>query len=171
MPFDPLPRNMSRAAFVERFGGVYEHFPQIAEATHDRGLTEREDTAEGLAAAMATTAAGLDEASKLALICNHPDLAGKAAIGGQLTAASKSEQSGAGLADCTADEFRRFQDLNDAYKKKFGFPFILAVGGRNRQQILTAFEQRVANERDAEFRTALAEIDRIAQLRLESMSP
>jgi OHCU decarboxylase len=161
---------MSRNAFVETFGGVYEHFPRVAEATFDCGLTAAEDTPEGLAAAMAKTAAGLDDAAKVALIRNHPDLAGKAAIAGKLTSASKSEQSGAGLANCTPEEFRRFQELNDAYKKRFGFPFILAVGGRTRQEILATFEARMGNERDAEFATALAEIDKIARLRLESMS-
>lgn len=161
---------MDRGAFVAAFGGVYEHFPEIAEAAWDRGLTEREDTPAGLAAAMAAVAAGLDEDRKLTLIRNHPDLAGKAAIAGELTAASKSEQAGAGLACCTPGEFRRFQELNAAYKAKFGFPFILAVGGRHRHEILAVFEARLASDRDTEFRTALAEIDKIARLRLAAIA-
>jgi OHCU decarboxylase len=168
--FDPPPPTMTRADFIARFGGVYEHFPQIAEAAWDRGLTPAEDTAEGLAAAMADIAAAMDDAQKLALIRNHPDLAGKAAVAGELTEASKSEQAGAGLANCTPEEFARFQELNDAYKRKFGFPFILAVGGRNRHEILAAFEARIENDRDTEFRTAPAEIDKIARLRLEAMA-
>jgi OHCU decarboxylase len=167
---DPPPRTMSRADFVAKFGGVYEHFPEIAAAAYDKGLSEAEDTAEGLAAAMATAAGAMDKERKLALIRRHPDLAGKAAVAGELTAASKSEQAGAGLANCTPEEFARFQELNAAYKEKFGFPFILAVGGRNRQEILAAFEERVRNDRDAEFKTALAQIDRIALLRLNAMA-
>jgi 2-oxo-4-hydroxy-4-carboxy-5-ureidoimidazoline decarboxylase len=164
--FDPRPRDMDRAAFLERFGGVYEHFPEIAEGVFRRGLTAAEDSPAGLAAAMARVAAALDDSEKLRLIRNHPDLAGRAAIAGELTAASTSEQAGAGLDRCTPEEYRRFQELNDAYKKKFGFPFILAVGGRTRREILAAFETRIRNGRDAEFRTALAEIDKIARLRL-----
>jgi OHCU decarboxylase len=163
------PREMTREGFVAKFGGVYEHFPKIAEAVWDRGLGEAEDTPDGLAATMAEIAAGLDEADKLTLIRNHPDLAGKTAIAGALTEASKSEQAGAGLTSCTPEEFRRFQELNDAYKRKFGFPFILAVGGRNRQEILAAFEARMENDRETEFRTALEQIDRIARMRLEAM--
>jgi OHCU decarboxylase len=161
---------MSRTDFVARFGGVYEHFPQIAERTWDRGLAEAEDTAEGLAAAMAATAAALGENEKLALIRNHPDLAGRAAVAGELTEASESEQAGAGLDQCTPEEFARFQELNAAYKQKFGFPFILAVGGRGRLEILTAFETRIANDRDTELRTALEQIDRIARLRLDMLA-
>jgi 2-oxo-4-hydroxy-4-carboxy-5-ureidoimidazoline decarboxylase len=119
---------------------------------------------------MAAVAAALGEAEKLALIRNHPDLAGKAAIAGALTEASKSEQARAGLANCTPEEFRRFHELNAAYKQKFGFPFILAVGGRHRREILAAFEARIENDRDREFRTALSEIDKIARLRLEVMA-
>jgi 2-oxo-4-hydroxy-4-carboxy-5-ureidoimidazoline decarboxylase len=162
-PYDPPPRAMPRADFVARFGGVYEHFPQIAERTWDRGLTEAEDTAEGLAAAI-----GEDE--KLALIRNHPDLAGRAAVAGELTDASKAEQAGAGLDQCTPEEFARFQELNAAYKAKFGFPFILAVGGRGRHEILAAFEARIANHRDTELNIALQQIDRIARLRLDMLA-
>jgi OHCU decarboxylase len=168
--FDPPPLEMARSAFIGKFGGVYEHFPEIAEKAWDHGLTAAEDTPGGLGAAMAAAAAALDEADKLALIRNHPDLAGKAAIAGELTEASRSEQSGAGLASCTPEEFRRFQELNDAYKRKFGFPFILAVGGRSRREILAIFEERMTNDRDQEFRTALAEIDKIARLRLNAMA-
>ena len=154
---------MTRSDFVARFGGVYEHSPWIAEALHARGLTPAEDAPEGLAAAMAEVLASADEAAKLALIRAHPDLAGRAAIAGDLTDASKSEQAGAGLDRCTPEEYRRFQELNDAYKAKFGFPFILAVAGKTRHDILAAFEARIGNDRDMEFRTALAEIDKIAR--------
>lgn len=167
--FAPRPREISRGDFVERFGSVYEHSPWIAEALYDRGLTQAEDAPSGLAAAMAGVLAEADDAAKLALIRAHPDLAGRAAIAGNLTDSSRSEQSGAGLDRCTPEEFRRFQDLNAAYKKKFGFPFILAVAGRGRQEILAAFEERLGNDETMEFRAALVEIDKIARLRLEQI--
>lgn len=170
IPFEPLPRAMTRADFIARFGGVYEHSPWVAAGTCDRGLTMAEDTPEGLAAAMAAVVAAAGDEAKLALIRAHPDLAGRTAIAGDLTASSKSEQAGAGLERCTPEEYRRFQELNAAYKEKFGFPFILAVAGKARQDILAAFERRIGNDRDAEFRTALAEIDRIARLRIRALA-
>jgi OHCU decarboxylase len=168
--FDPPPRKMPRETFVSRFGGVYEHSPWIAEAVFDRGLTPAEDTAAGLASAMAKVLAEANDEAKLALIRAHPDLAGRAAIAGELTQASRSEQAGAGLDRCTPEEYRRFQELNDTYKRKFGFPFILAVAGKTRHDILAAFEKRIGSERDAELRTALAEIDKIARIRLEALA-
>jgi 2-oxo-4-hydroxy-4-carboxy-5-ureidoimidazoline decarboxylase len=168
--FDPPPRDMSRHEFVARFDGVYEHSPWIAEALYDRDLTPAEDTPDGLAVALAAVLASAGDEAKLALIRAHPDLAGRAAIAGDLTAASKSEQAGAGLDRCTAEEYRRFQELNDAYKQKFGFPFILAIAGKSRRDILAAFEARLENDPNVEFRTALAEIDTIARLRLQAMA-
>ncbi len=168
--FDPPPRNMGRAEFVGKFGGVYEHFPEIAERAWEKGLTDATGTPEGLAAALAEIAASLDQASKLRLIRNHPDLAGRAAIAGKLTAASKSEQAGAGLDQCSPEEFSCFQALNETYKQKFEFPFILAVAGKNRHDILAAFESRIGNDCETEFRTALAEIDKIARIRLEALA-
>ncbi len=161
---------MSRQAFLARFGGIYEHSPWIAEALFDRGLSAAEDSPEGLAAAMASVIAAAGDEAKLALICAHPDLAGRAAIAGDLTQASRSEQAGAGLDRCTPEEYRRFQELNNAYKQTFGFPFIMAVGGKTRHDILAAFESRIANDQETEFHTALREIDRIALLRLEAMA-
>lgn len=161
---------MTFKAFVRRFGGVYEESPWIAEAVYRRGLAPAEDTPQGLADAMAGVLAAADDDAKLALIRAHPDLAGRAAIAGDLTDASKSEQAGAGLDRCTPDEFRRFQVLNAAYKEKFGFPFILAVGGKDKHEILAAFEARLGNDRATEFRTAIEQINRMARLRLEALA-
>ncbi|MHC3973289.1 2-oxo-4-hydroxy-4-carboxy-5-ureidoimidazoline decarboxylase, partial [Pseudomonas aeruginosa] len=107
--------------------------------------------------------------AQLALINAHPDLAGKAAIRGELTASSTSEQAGAGIHECSAEEFARFTELNDAYKARFGFPFIKAVKGSNRHQILAAFEERIQHSADEEFATALAEINKIALFRLQQL--
>jgi OHCU decarboxylase len=167
--FDPPPRTMGERGFVEKFGGVYEHFPEIAMRAFGNGLTRATDTPSGLAKAMAKVAALLDKPAKLQLIRNHPDLAGRLGVA-DLTASSRSEQTSAGLDQCTPEEFARFQELNEAYRRKFDFPFILAVSGKNRQDILAAFESRVDNDRDSEFRTALAEIDKIARIRLEALA-
>lgn len=161
---------MPQRDFVARFGEVYEHSPWIAEALYERGLSAAEDHPEGLAAALSAVLAQADFAAKMELIRAHPDLAGRAAVAGDLTDASRAEQAGAGLDRCSPEEFRRFRELNEAYKAKFGFPFILAVGGRSRRDILAAFEARLGNDPDTEFGTALQEIDRIARLRLEAMA-
>ena len=169
-PLRPPPREMDRTAFIERFGGVYEHSPWIAEAVWNAGLDGRHDSAEGLAAAMEAALAAAGDDRKLALLRAHPELAGKAAIRRDLTAASTGEQSGAGLDQCTPGEYARFQTLNAAYNERFGFPFIMAVRGANREEILAAFEQRLRNAPAAEFRTALEQVNRIARLRLLAMA-
>ena len=161
---------MSRDDFVKRFGGIYEHSPWIAEALYRRGLAPAEDPPAGIASAMAAIVAAADRQAKLALIRAHPDLAGRAAIAGDLTESSRSEQAGAGLDRCTPEEYQRFQSLNEIYKRKFAFPFILAVAGKTRQDILAAFEARIDNDPETEFRTALDQIDKIARLRLEAMA-
>ena len=107
---------------------------------------------------------------QLALIRAHPELAGKAAVDGSLTEASASEQASAGLDRLTQAEFDRFHALNAAYRGKFGFPFIICVRLTDKAGILAAMERRLANDRDTEIATALAEIGEIVRLRLESMS-
>jgi 2-oxo-4-hydroxy-4-carboxy-5-ureidoimidazoline decarboxylase len=165
------PTALPRAGFVARFGGVYEHSPWVAEAAFDAGLPPDADAAEGLHRALAAAMRAAPRERQLALIRAHPDLAGRLARAGTLTAASTAEQRSAGLDQCSGDEFERFTALNEAYKARFGFPFIMAVKGRSRAEILAAFERRVANEPEAEFRAALDEIDRIALLRLRDVLP
>ncbi len=157
-----------RAAFVDRYGGVYEHSPWIAEAAYDAGIGDF--SAAGIAAAMAAQVEAASDDAKLALLRAHPDLAGRLAVRGALTAESTAEQAGAGLDQCTRDEFDRFQSLNTTYRQKFGFPFILAVRGYQRTEILEIFAGRVANDRATEFRTALDQVHRIAALRLEALA-
>lgn len=162
---DP-PSSLDRADFVARFGGIYEHSAWIAETLWDAGLTAQHDTIAGLRDAMGSLVKNADRETKLALISTHPDLAGRSAAAGQLTAASTAEQASAGLDSCTAEELTRFQALNEAYKARFGFPFIMAVKNCSRQDILAAFEARLTNGPDREFETAMAEIHKIALLRL-----
>lgn len=160
------PSTLSREDFVSAFADIYEHSPWVAEKTWALYHDAPTDTVEDLHAAMSNVLLSADHQAQLALINAHPDLAGKAAVQGQLTAASTGEQSGAGIHLCTPAEFQRFTELNDAYKVKFGFPFIMAVKGSNRHQILAAFETRIHHEADAEFACALAEINKIALFRL-----
>jgi 2-oxo-4-hydroxy-4-carboxy-5-ureidoimidazoline decarboxylase len=154
--------------FVKRYGGIYEHSPWVAEQV--RALLE--DTVadtELLATLMADCVDNASVEKQLELIRAHPDLAGKAQVAGELTAASTAEQSGAGLDQCMAEEYDRFQSLNAAYRKKFDFPFIMAVRNSTRAEILEAFAQRIENDYDQEFETALMEIHKIAGLRLAAM--
>jgi OHCU decarboxylase len=163
------PRGMSRAAFLAAYGPVYEHSPWIAEAVFGTGLTEEHDTAEGLQAAMAVAVEAAPRDRLLALLRAHPDLAGRLAMRGELTPQSAAEQAGAGLGDCSPAEFARFTALNEAYQARFGFPFIIAVKGRSRAEILAAFERRIGQDATAEFRTALDEVHKIALLRLRAL--
>ena len=157
---------MGRALFVEVFGDIFEHSPQIAERVHAAGLRPEADTPEGLQAAMTRAMRSLDRGAKMALIRAHPDLAGRLALRRQLTAQSTGEQAGAGLDRLTAADVDRFTALNDAYREKFGFPFIIAVKGLGATDILAAFESRIGHEADIEFDQACAEIEKIALLRL-----
>lgn len=153
--------------FVLRYGGVYEHSPWVAtEAASDAAGC---DDIERIAEIMADCVDNASNERQLSLIRAHPDLAGKAQIAGELTADSSTEQARAGLDRCTADEYRRFQDLNDRYKQKFGFPFVMAVRDSSRAQILAEFGRRLGNDANTEFETALSEIHKIARLRLRAM--
>ncbi|MFV3370198.1 2-oxo-4-hydroxy-4-carboxy-5-ureidoimidazoline decarboxylase [Pseudomonas sp. NY15435] len=163
------PANLDRAAFINAFADIYEHSPWVAEKTYDLGVDDSLNDIELLQQRMADILLSASHDAQLALINAHPDLAGKAAVRGELTASSTAEQAGAGIQDCTAEEFARFTELNDAYKAKFGFPFIKAVKGSNRHQILAAFEERIHNTPEQEFQTALAEINKIAMFRLQQL--
>lgn len=163
------PSLLSRADFVNVFADIYEHSPWVAEKAFELGLDDSVNQVNGLHQRMADILLSASHAEQLALINAHPDLAGKAAVRGELTASSTTEQAGAGISACTADEFSRFTELNDAYKAKFGFPFIMAVKGSNRHQILAAFEARIHNAPEQEFACALAEINKIALFRLQQL--
>jgi len=159
---------MSGDAFVNRYGGIYEHAPWVAERVN-RLLEDSVADSERLAALMADCVDNASVDAQLELICAHPDLAGRAQVAGELTADSTEEQSRAGLDQCTADEFEKFQSLNDSYKAKFGFPFVMAVRESQRADILDAFERRLENDYRTEFETALEEIHKIARLRLRAL--
>jgi 2-oxo-4-hydroxy-4-carboxy-5-ureidoimidazoline decarboxylase len=159
-------QRLERDRFVELFGHVFEHAPWVAERAFAAGQFS---SVEALHRAMVGAMRRASRARQLALIRAHPDLAGRAAIRGELTVASSAEQAGARLDRCTPEEFARFQELNHQYREKFRFPFILAVKGKARHEILAAFEQRLENSREAEFEEALGQIARIARFRLDDL--
>ena len=167
MQFQNDPTNMAKTEFVTQYGGVYEHSEWVADKAFDDGLP---DGFEPLVTNLRAIIEAAGEAPQLALLRAHPDLAGKLAKSGELTAESTSEQAGAGLDECTPEEFAEFTQLNDTYKAKFGFPYILAVKGRHRVEILDNFRSRVNNSTAQEFREALDQVHQIARLRLESLT-
>ena len=160
---------VARDEFVTRFGGVFEHSPFIAERAYDVGGAGLELTAKAVHGALCAQFRAASEAERLGVLRAHPDLAGKLAIAGELTADSRSEQAGAGLDRLSADEHARFTELNTRYMRDFGFPFIIAVKGHDKDSILAAFEARVANDAETEFATACAEVEKIAGFRIHAL--
>jgi 2-oxo-4-hydroxy-4-carboxy-5-ureidoimidazoline decarboxylase len=160
---DELNR-MDQQAFVGALGDVFEHAPWVAETAHK---ARPFPSLDALYKAMTAATREAGEARQMALIKGHPDLAGKAAREGAITADSKLEQSSAGLDRLTEDEFAAFHRLNDAYRTKFGIPFIVCVRRHGKESILRQFEKRLRNDSDSERQTALGEIFRIAALRLD----
>lgn len=159
---------MTKEEFVAAYGGIYEHSPWVAEIAWQE-VKSPAPSIEELAQTMKTIVEKAERSRKLALIRAHPDLAvGKSALSA-LTASSQGEQQSAGLDQCTEEEFERFQDLNLRYRQKFDFPFVLAVKGRNKSQILEIFESRTNNNPEEEFETAMQEIHKIARLRLDAL--
>ncbi|MDE0445556.1 MAG: 2-oxo-4-hydroxy-4-carboxy-5-ureidoimidazoline decarboxylase [Spirochaetaceae bacterium] len=156
---------LCEAEFVTRFGDVAEHSPWVAAAAfRARPFADRAALIAAFSAAVRSAAPD----AQLALLRAHPDLANRAAIAGDdLAAESRREQAGAGLDRLTPAEFTRFGDLNTRYRERFGFPFIFAVRGATKEEILNAFEGRIANSAATERALALANVERILQFRLE----
>lgn len=149
----------AKADYIARYGHIYEASPWVAESAWPA-------EGEALAGAMAAVVDAAPRDRKLALIRAHPELASRA----RMADASVKEQAGAGLDQCSPEEFEAFQRLNAAYNARFGFPFIVAVKGMTRGDILAAFETRLANDPETEFQTAIAQIHRIAGFRLADLT-
>jgi allantoinase len=170
-PQDARPSALSEAAFVERFGGVFEHSDWIAGRAFASELSYAHDTAIGLHSALTSVFRTASEGERLSVLNAHPDLAGKLAQAKRLTESSKLEQASAGLDALTDSEREQFTALNAHYIETFGFPFIIAVKGRSKDEILDAFKIRIANDRQSEFNNACLHVERIALLRLQDMLP
>lgn len=160
------PSEMGQEAFVAAFGGIFEHSPWIAEGAHGLELGPTHDTARGVHNALARVFRSATYEQRLGVLNAHPDLAGKLAAAGKLTAESTAEQAGAGLDMLTDDERAMFQSFNAAYVEKHGFPFIIAVGDNTKASIKAAFERRIDNATEVEFDEACRQVERIAELRL-----
>lgn len=143
---------------------LFEHSPWV-EARADERVSSGDRHADLMAVVREASAE-----EQLALIRAHPELAGKAALDRTLTEASAAEQASAGLDRLSEAEFARFHALNAAYRERFGFPFIICVRLTDKAGILNAMEARLANDRDTEIATAIAQIREIVRLRLEDMA-
>lgn len=163
------PSAMTADAFVAAFGGVFEHSPWVAERAFALELGPAHESADGLHNALARAFRSAGEDERLGVLRAHPDLAGKLAAATRLTAESAGEQASAGLDALTDAERARFGELNAAYTARFGFPFILAVKGKTKAEILDAFERRLTHDRAVEFAEACAQVERIALLRLRDL--
>lgn len=152
--------------FVSQLGAVFEHSPWVARAA---STARPFASLEELHRAMVEVVRLAPPDSQLKLIRAHPDLAGRAALAGELTDHSAREQAGAGLNSLSPEEYARFHSLNGRYLRKFDFPFVLAIKGHTKHSILASFEERLKNDVEAERARALDEIAKIARFRLEEL--
>ena len=152
--------SLTAMEFVERLGWVFEGSPWVAERAWNQGPF---DSLDALHAAMAREVEQASAKEQLALLRAHPDLGARA----KMSNASVGEQAGAGLDRLTRDEYDELTRLNTEYRERFGFPFLFAVKGSGKDDILKSLRQRVAGTREEEFRTALEQVYRIARFRLE----
>ena len=158
---------LSEVQFIKCFSNIFENSQFVSEALYKKkgdGFGSFED----LVKKMMSIFENATKEQKLKILNAHPDLADKAKIT-SMTSDSKSEQNSACLDQCTEDEFEEFKKLNDLYKKKFNFPFILAVKGKNKSEILDNFKKRISNSLDEEFSNCLNEVKLIAKLRLKEI--
>jgi OHCU decarboxylase len=167
----PLPSQMSREDFVAAYGGIFEHSPWIAERAWGLELGPAHDCAAGVHNALARAFRSASHEERLGVLRAHPDLAGKLAAAGRLTAESTSEQAGAGLNMLTDEERAAFTRLNTAYVEKHGFPFIIAVRDHDKASIRANFERRIGNDTTTEFAEACRQVERIAEFRLMDLLP
>ncbi len=158
--------SMSEDDFVAVLGGIFEHSPWVARSAFAKRPFP---STAALHSAMEDVVDNAGLEAQLTLIRAHPELASKAAVRKELTEHSNREQAGAGLTECSPEELARLQQLNRAYNAKFGFPFILAVKGHNRQSIIDNFARRLDSDRATEIRECIRQIARIASFRLQDL--
>ncbi len=157
---------LSEPRFVATLGGIFEHSPWVAQRVAGARPFASVDT---LHRAMVAEVERASADERLALIRAHPELAGRAAVRDELTTESRREQAGAGLSECSSDEFARLTELNARYRARFRFPFVLAVKGYDRTGIIDEFARRVDNDPADEQAEAIAQIARIARFRLDAL--
>ena len=162
------PGDMDRAEFLETFSDVFEHAPWIAQNVWDDGLDARHDTAAGMHEVMCNEIRRADDEQKLELLRAHPELACAKSSQG-LSNTTRGEHRLSGLDQCNEEEVAQFQSLNKAYREKFEFPFILAIKGYHKRQILDIFRTRLQHSPEEEFQAALAQVMKIGLFRLEDI--
>ncbi len=167
--FAKRPSKMTHSQFMATFGGIYEDSPWVAETVWPKAEAGELDDVDAMHAAMQVAVGAAGAERQLGLIRAHPDLAGKAAVAGNLTEASTKEQKGAGLDRLSDEQFTQFSRLNMQYGRKFGFPFIIAVKGHNAQSILKEFVRRLKHDVEEERTEALSQIHKIAGFRLDAL--
>jgi 2-oxo-4-hydroxy-4-carboxy-5-ureidoimidazoline decarboxylase len=160
--------SLPREEFVRIVGPVFEHSPWIAESTWEKRPFA---SVEQLHDALCLTVKNAGAEKQVQLIQAHPDLVGRAALAGTLTPESNREQASAGLGQLSAEEITLFQKNNEAYRRKFGFPFVICARLNKKEAILKGFETRLKNSRPQEISAALDEIGKIAKLRLLDLLP
>ena len=157
---------LSRSEFVEIFANIFEKTKWIAEKLYNQ---KPFDDFKDLCSKMLEIFETAGKETQLKILGAHPDLAGKVTIN-LLTSNSRSEQSNAGLDQCSEEEFNEFKNLNKSYRQKYGFPFIIAVKGKNKIEILSEFRKRILNSVDEEFNEAIIQVGKIANLRLNEIN-
>ena len=156
---------LTESEFVEVFGNIFENASWIAKKLYgQKPFKNFQDLSEKMINIFKVT----NNQNKLKILISHPDLADKTKIG-SLTPDSNKEQSSAGLDQCNEQEFNQFKNLNAEYKKKFGFPFILAVKEKSKSEILLNFKKRILSNKETEFDEGIRQVVKIANLRLEDL--
>jgi len=150
---------LSKAEFISIFGNIFEKTEWIAERCYE---SKPYNNLDELVSKMMKIFENIEKERHLEILNSHPDLA----VEKKLTEDSKNEQKNASLNQCTDEEFVEFKKLNEEYKKKFGFPFIIAVKGKNKEEILNSFRQRITNNINLEFEEAKKQVKKIANFRL-----
>ena len=157
---------LSQSDFIKVFANIFESTNWIAVELYKK---KPFNSFEGLSSKILAIFESTTKENQLKILNAHPDLADKTKIR-SLTTDSQKEQSNAGLDQCSEGEFNEFRNLNDEYKKKFGFPFILAVKGRTKIEILNNFRQRVSSDANTEFNQTIKQVKQIASLRLKELN-
>ena len=150
---------LSKAEFISIFGNIFEKTEWIAERCYE---SKPYNNLDELVSKMMKIFENSEKEKHLEILNSHPDLA----VEKKLTEDSKNEQKNASLNQCTDEEFVEFKKLNEEYKKKFGFPFIVAVKGKNKEEIPNSFRQRITNNINLEFEEAKKQVKKIASFRL-----
>ena len=157
---------LSQSEFIKVFANIFENSIWIAEELYTQ---KPFNDFEELSSKMLDIFENTSKKKQLIILNAHPDLADKTKII-YLTPNSKKEQTNVGLDQCSEEEFREFKNLNDKYKKKFGFPFIYAVKNKSKEEILSNFRQRVSYDISVEFIEAKKQVKKISSLRLNEIN-